>query len=177
MNASGRTLLSLKAGLFGASLVFALTAIPAVLTAQKTAVAVGLKAQKTKQPLPSVVVIPAPPILHHGIVQPAGSGPNAAADADDVRQDAMDPSHAHDAATGQDLVWDPDKKSWVETKSGQALGFNGMLTSDGMIVPAPPVLHHGVVQPATAGVDARADADDVHQYDRDPDHAYDRTTH
>ncbi len=177
MNASGRTLLSLKAGLFGASLVLALTAVPAALTAQKTAVAVGLKAPKKNQPIANVVVIPAPPILHHGIVQPAGPGPSAAADADDVRQDAIDPSHAHDAATGQDLTWDPDKKSWVETKSGQALGFNGMLTTDGMVIPAPPVLHHGVVLPAVDGVNARADADDVHQYDRDPDHAYDRTTH
>src|SRR5215469_3223106 len=114
MNASGRTLLSLKAGLFGTSLLVVLTAVPAVLTAQKTATPVGLKASKN-QPVPNVAVIPAPPILHHGIVQAAGAATGAAADADDVRQDPSDPRHAHDAATGQDLVWDLDKKSWVDT--------------------------------------------------------------
>ncbi len=33
---------------------------------------------------------------------------------------------------------DAAKKSWVDQKTGEALGFDGKLASDGTIIPAPP---------------------------------------
>jgi hypothetical protein len=176
MNASIRTLFSPRRTLLGTSL-FVLTAIPAGLMAQQTATPASLRGQKTNAPLAAAKpIIPGPPILHRGAADPVGSGVSAT-NADDVRQDASDPTRAHNATTGQDLTWDPDKKSWVDSKSGQDLGFNGMYASNGSIIPAPPILHHGGVLPTVEGINPHDDADNVEQYSSDPDHAYDRTTH
>jgi hypothetical protein len=54
-----------------------------------------------------------------------------------AQQDLQQPDHAFDATTGQNLVWDPNKRSWVDAKSGQVLGFQGAFAGDGTIVPAP----------------------------------------
>lgn len=71
------------------------------------------------------IVVPAPPFIgsHY------------------ATQDKNDPETAHDKWTGQDLKWDRDKKSWVDIKTGQALGFDGQLTSDGAVIPAPPFIN------------------------------------
>jgi len=65
----------------------------------------------------STVLIPAPP--------------------GNAQQDLQQPDHAFDATTGQNLVWDPNKRSWVDAKSGQVLGFQGVFAGDGTIIPAP----------------------------------------
>jgi hypothetical protein len=54
-----------------------------------------------------------------------------------AQQDLQQPDHAFDSATGQNLVWDRDRKSWIDAKSGQALGFQGALAKDGTVIPAP----------------------------------------
>ena len=69
------------------------------------------------KPSTAPVVIPAPP----------GS----------AQQDLQQPDHAFDATTGQNLVWDPNKKSWIDSKSGEALGFQGAFAKDGTVIPAP----------------------------------------
>lgn len=58
-----------------------------------------------------------------------------------AKQNENNPETAHDAWTGQDLKWDRDKKSWVDVKTGQALGFDGQLASDGTVIPAPPFIN------------------------------------
>ena len=176
MNASSRTPFSLRSMLLGTGLLV-LMVVPAGLMAQQTATPANLRGQKTSAPLAAPkVIIPGPPTLYRGAVQPIGSVASAT-NADDVRQDVSDPTRAHNATTGQDLTWDADKKSWVDSKSGQSLGFNGMSASNGSIIPAPPVLHHGDVLPTVDGINPHEDADVVQQYNGDPDHAYDRTAH
>jgi len=54
-----------------------------------------------------------------------------------AQQDLQQPDHAFDATTGQSLVWDASRRSWIDTKSGQALGFQGALAKDGAVIPAP----------------------------------------
>jgi hypothetical protein len=70
------------------------------------------------------IVVPQPPILGNHY----------------AKQNENDPETAHDAWTGQDLKWDRDKKSWVDVKTGQTLGFEGQLASDGTVIPAPPMI-------------------------------------
>jgi hypothetical protein len=70
------------------------------------------------------IVVPAPPFIGNHY----------------ATQDKNDPETAHDKWTGQDLKWDRDKKSWVDIKTGQALGFDGQLASDGSVIPAPPFI-------------------------------------
>jgi len=57
------------------------------------------------------------------------------------KQNDKDPETAHDRWAGQDLKWDRDKKTWVDIKTGQALGFDGQLASDGTVIPAPPFIN------------------------------------
>ena len=78
----------------------------------------------------SAAVIPAPPFI-----ATPGIGMHHA------EQNAADPETAHDSLSGQDLKWDATKKSWVDTKTGQALGFDGELASDGTVIPAPPFIY------------------------------------
>ena len=70
------------------------------------------------------IVVPAPPFIGNHYAM----------------QNTNDPETAHDKWTGQDLKWDRDKKSWVDIKTGQALGFDGQLASDGSVIPAPPFI-------------------------------------
>jgi hypothetical protein len=79
------------------------------------------------------IVVPAPPFITGPI--PAGYTTTHYAE-----QNKNDPETAHDKWTGQDLKWDRDKKSWVDIKTGQALGFDGQLASDGTVIPAPPFI-------------------------------------
>ena len=80
-------------------------------------------AQTTGTPL-----IPGPPF-----VNTPGIGSHQA------DQNPETPQYAHDAQTDQSLKWDPVKKSWIDQKTGEALGFDGKIASDGAIIPAPPI--------------------------------------
>jgi hypothetical protein len=75
-------------------------------------------------------VVPAPPFI-----QTAGMGVHHA------EQNAANPQTAHDTPSGQDLKWDSNKKTWVDGKTGQALGFDGVLASDGTLIPGPPFIY------------------------------------
>ena len=52
-----------------------------------------------------------------------------------ARQDPSDPTHAFDSTTGQNLNWDPDNNTWVDSATGKSLGFDGVLTTP---PPSPP---------------------------------------
>jgi hypothetical protein len=76
------------------------------------------------------IIVPAPPfIITNGV------GTHYA------KQNDNNPEMAHDRWTEQDLKWDRAKKSWVDTKTGEALGFDGQLASDGAVIPAPPFIN------------------------------------
>ena len=80
-------------------------------------------------------------------------------------QDLNSPTHAAVTGTGQTLTWDPTKKSWIDDKTGEALGFQGALAKDGTVIPAPPVLSD------RPGVHHQAQQDK-----NDPERAYDSRT-
>lgn len=78
-------------------------------------------------PAAQLALIPAPPVLTLGSSR------------SQAEQDLTNPERAYDPATGRTLLFDRDRKSWIDPSSGQALGFEGALAADGTIVPAPPV--------------------------------------
>ena len=94
---------------------------------------------------PASVVIPAPP--------------------GNAQQDLQQSDHAVDPATGHSLVWDAGKKSWIDTQSGQALGFQGAVAKDGAVIPAP--------SPSVAKSGAKTQAK---QDPSDPERAYNSVT-
>ena len=51
--------------------------------------------------------------------------------------DPIDPHRAFDPKTGQNLVWDCNKKTWMDTKTGQGIGFNGRHDGNGDVIPPP----------------------------------------
>lgn len=55
-----------------------------------------------------------------------------------AEQDPIDPESAHDPKTGQNLHWDCIKKTWVDSKTGKSMGFQGGTASDGEVIPPPP---------------------------------------
>ncbi|MGH7124112.1 MAG: DUF6531 domain-containing protein, partial [Stellaceae bacterium] len=71
----------------------------------------------------------APPAANSAVVIPAPPGA--------AQQDLQQSDHAVDPTTGHNLVWDTGKKSWVDTQSGQAVGFQGAIAKDGTVIPAP----------------------------------------
>ena len=75
-------------------------------------------------------VVPPPPRIE----REPGSGKGL----HQAQQDMNDPESAFDPETGQNLYWDCVKKTWVDAKSGKALGFQGARASDGEVVPPPP---------------------------------------
>jgi Peptidase C13 family len=77
----------------------------------------------------NALVVPAPPFIYTD-----GIGIHQA------QQNRNAPETAHDRQTGDDLKWDRGKKTWVDAKTGQALGFDGQLASDGTVIPAPPFI-------------------------------------
>jgi hypothetical protein len=124
----------------------------------------------TPQTGPGGAIIPAPPIFHGTVPTATGADTGFGHQA---TQDPNDPTHAHDSTTGQNLYWDADKKTWVDSATGQSLGFDGSHTANGTIIPAPPIFH-GTVPTATG-----ADTGFGHQATQDPNdptHAHDSTT-
>ncbi len=82
-----------------------------------------------------------------------------------AQQDLQQPDHAFDATTGQSLIWDAGRRSWIDTRSGQALGFQGALAKDGTVIPAP------VPSVAKSGAKTQAKQDP-----NDPERAYNSVT-
>jgi hypothetical protein len=147
----------LKAAL---GLLFLSTVFPLCAGAQK----------RTSPQETSGTIVPAPTIFH-AIVATATGGQTGFGN--QAEQYPSDPTHAHDFTTGQDLYWDADKKTWVDSASGESLGFDGVLTANGTIIPAPPVFH-GTVATATG-----AQPGFGHQAEQDPNDptlAHDSTT-
>jgi hypothetical protein len=104
---------------------------------------------------------------HSQTAAPATTAPAALIPAPpgSAQQDLQQPDHAFDSTTGQNLVWDADRKSWIDTKSGQALGFQGALAKDGTVIPAP--------APSVAKSGAKTQAK---QDPSDPERAYNAVT-
>ena len=128
-------------------------------------------AQKTASPQESGgTIIPAPTIFH-GVVSTDTSSQTGFGN--QAEQYPRDPTHAHDFTTGQDLDWDADQKTWVDSANGQSLGFDGVLTADGTIIPAPPLFHSTV---ATASGIKPGFGHQADQDPSDPTHAHDSTT-
>src|SRR5262249_3087105 len=67
--------------------------------------------------------------------------------------------------TGHNLVWDTGKKSWIDTQTGQAVGFQGAVAKDGAVIPAP--------APSVAKSGAKSQAK---QDPNDPERAYNSVT-
>ncbi len=102
------------------------------------------------------IVVPAPPIGSHY-----------------AKQNDNNPETAHDRWTGQDLKWDREKKSWVDTKTGQALGFDGQLASDGSVIPAPPF----ILSPKIGMHEAEQEKPTAYNGHGDPELAFDSAAH
>ena len=102
-----------------------------------------------------------------------------------AQQDPTDPTHAHDPVTGQNLYWDADKKTWVDSATGQEIGFDGVQTSNGTIIPGPP-LFAGIVPTWTGanispygqmeGAKPSIGPHQARQDPSDPTNAFDSTT-
>jgi len=56
--------------------------------------------------------------------------------------DPVDPHRAFDPKTGQNLVWDCNKKTWIDTKTGQGIGFSGRHDGNDDVIPPPPNPSH-----------------------------------
>ncbi|HEV2486529.1 MAG TPA: hypothetical protein VGT08_13425 [Terracidiphilus sp.] len=160
------------------------------------------------------VVVPAPPFMYYpqGQNRPSqpvvpgtqalpiapGQGPITSPEElkrHQAKQDPNDPTHAFDSSTGQNLSWDSSKNTWVDSESGQSVGFDGAQTSNGTIIPAPPIMYYPQGQnqpnqPVVPGTQALPIApgqgpvsgpDELksHQAKQDPSdptHAFDSTT-
>jgi hypothetical protein len=116
------------------------------------------------------IIIPGPPVLHGTVATATGAQTDITHHA---QQDGSDPTHAFDAKTGQNLQWDPDKFSWVDVNSGQALGVDGRRTNDGTVIPGPPPLHGTVATLTGAQTDITHHAE---QDPSDPTRAFDNKT-
>lgn len=108
-----------------------------------------------------------------------------------AQQDPTDPTHAHDATTGQNLYWDSDKNTWVDSATGDSIGFDGVQISGGAIIPAPPTLQGAerpepsITIPGTGGGQLPLTpfrepgvrkVQQAKQDPTDPTHAFDSTT-
>jgi len=107
-----------------------------------------------QSPTPALKLIPEPPLVA------LGSGATIHA-----QQDLNNPDRAYDPTTGQTLIFDRDRKSWIDTRTGQAVGFQGALAKDGAVIPAPPVIF------GRSGDKHQAEQDKT-----DPERAYDPIT-
>lgn len=107
-------------------------------------------------------VIPPPPPTYDES-RPSGDRGSQA------EQDPNDPERAYDPKTGQNLHWDCNKKTWVDSKTGKRLGFEGGRASDGEIIPPPPPTYDESRPSGDRGSQAKQDSSD-------PKHAYDSKT-
>jgi RHS repeat-associated protein len=114
-----------------------------------TVAAIQLAGAQTTTPQQSETIIPAPPIIQGGsdallrFINSVRGRSYGAVPTHQAQQDPTDPTHAHDATTGQNLYWDPDKKTWVDSSTGEGVGFDGVQTDGGTVIPAPPIIQGG----------------------------------
>jgi len=125
-------------------------------------------------------IIPAPPISTKSNFPfvPPGAEPGKNVTIHQAKQDPNDPTHAHDASTGQNLSWDADKGTWIDSNTGQDVGFDGMRTSNGEIIPAPPISTNSTFPFVPPGAEPGQSVT-IHQATQDPSdptHAYDSST-
>ena len=119
-------------------------------------------------------IIPAPPIIT-GASDALLGAINGLPPTHQAKQDPTDPTQAHDSTTGQNLYWVPDKKTWVDSKTGQSVGFDGVRTSDGTIIPAPPIII-GASDALLGAINGLPPTHQAKQDPTDPTQAHDSTT-
>jgi RHS repeat-associated protein len=167
MESGNRTFFSAMAPAIGLTLI--LTVLPTA----------GAQTTSTQQES-SGTIIPAPPIIvdGHTMFVPPFSEPEASVKKHQAQQDPNDPTHAHDSTTGQNLYWDPDKNTWVDSSTGESVGFDGVQTNGGIIVPAPPIVvdGHTMFVPPFSEPEASVKKHQAQQDPTDPTHAFDPTT-
>jgi hypothetical protein len=118
--------------------------------------------------------IPAPPrtLLPGSELPGSGGRPTKTTQAE---QDLSDPTRAYDPNTGQNLYWDCVKKTWVDSKTGKSVGFQGARAADGEAIPAPPrTLLPGSELPGSGGRPTKTTQ--AEQDLSDPTRAYDPNT-
>jgi hypothetical protein len=87
--------------------------------------------------------------------------------------DEGDPTRAYDPNTGQNLTWDCRRKTWIDVKTGEAVGFSGRRAADGSVIPPPPLK----LDPTSVGLSGRPERTTQAQFDEgDPTRAYDPNT-
>src|SRR5258708_633486 len=96
-------------------------------------------------PNPPLRVVPPPPM----IAADAASGRPA----HHATQSAIDPEHAFDGLTGDGYTWDCAKKSWINTKTKESIGFAGNTGTFGEIIPPPPLISGNQAQTTAADPD------------------------
>jgi hypothetical protein len=82
-------------------------------------------------------VIPPPPM--RGIADPKGASGQPARTTQ-AKQQFVNPERAYDPNTGDSFYWDCAQKSWFDSKTRTAVGFEGGKASDGEVIPPPPKL-------------------------------------
>lgn len=96
-------------------------------------------------PNPPSRVVPPPPT----IAADAASGRPA----HHATQSAIDPEHAFDGLTSDGYSWDCAKKSWINTRTNESIGFAGQTGTFGEIIPPPPLIGGNVAETTAADPD------------------------
>ncbi len=82
-------------------------------------------------------VVPPPPLRE--IADPKGAAGQPAR-ITQAKQQFVNPERAYDPITGESFYWDCAQKSWFDSKTRTAVGFQGGKASDGEVIPPPPKL-------------------------------------
>ena len=109
-----------------AALLFTLTVFPPNSPAQQT------NTSKNPQQTGSDIVI------EYTETVATASGAQNVRMAHVLKPDPNDPDHAFDPATGRNFNWDPDKKAWVNSETGNVVVFDGYLVTSAPPPSAPP---------------------------------------
>ena len=95
-------------------------------------VSVAATRATAQAPTTPLRVVPPPPL----IAADAASGKPA----HQATQSGIDPEHAFDPATGDGYNWDCVKKTWINTRTKESIGFAGDTGRGGEIIPPPPLI-------------------------------------
>ena len=82
-------------------------------------------------------IIPPPPVLERADPKRISGQPARSTQA---KQQFVNPERAYDPQTGESFFWDCAKKSWIDSRTHQAVGFQGGKAIDGEVIPPPPKL-------------------------------------
>ena len=86
-----------------------------------------------------ITIIPPPPVGELAQAKRAGASGQPAR-LTQAKQQFVNPERAYDPNTGQSLYWDCTRKTWVDSKTDTAVGYQGAKASDGEVIPPPPKL-------------------------------------